>query len=266
MAATLTRASSETDETFSYRSSLYEDSGFHAGLVGSLSVHSAFQAIVDHEGNLIGHEALLRARTYAGGELSAPAAFHLARFENGLIELDRLSRTIHIMNYLRYPVPDNAYLFLNVNPGLVAAVQDHGQTAEQVAHAHDFPRERIVIEITENASTTRSQLEQAVAGYRQRGFLSAIDDFGSERSNLDRLWTLKPDFVKLDGRLFREMASDPGAYKFSSGVLKLVQDLGAAVIVEGIETADQAEYAKDIGAEYLQGYFFDRPGLPARQI
>lgn len=246
---------------------IFSDGAFRAARIGGLEVRSHFQAVFDAKTlAVVGHEALLRAN-FAGGEhLSPPAAFHVARYENKLVELDRISRTLHLMNYLSYPVPETTLLFLNINPGLVSAVSDHGEISALAAERYGFPRERIVIEVVENAATSNALLERAVKNYRQRGFLVAIDDFGSEHSNLDRLWRLKPDLVKIDGRLFRDMSTADAAPGILAKLIDIVHEVEARALIEGIETAAQARLATGAGADFLQGYFFDKPSLLPRQI
>lgn len=247
--------------------SFFADGAFHAARVGGLEVRSHFQAIIEAKSlGIAGHEALLRANLAEGETLSPQAAFHVARYEDRLVELDRVSRTLHVMNYLGYPVPDDTLLFLNVNPGLVTTVSDHGEISALAAERSGFPRERIVIEIVENAATSNKLLERAVWNYRQRGFLVAIDDFGAEHSNLDRLWRLKPDLVKVDGGLFRDMSTNDSAAAILTKLIDIIHEVDARAVIEGIETAAQAHLAIGAGADLLQGYFFDKPSRLPRQI
>lgn len=59
-----------------------------------------------------------------------------------------------------------------------------------------IPPERIVVEVLENATHGDAELCDAVKTLRQQGFFVALDDFGAEHSNIDRVWSLKPDIVK----------------------------------------------------------------------
>lgn len=246
---------------------IYSDGAYHAARVGGVEARSHFQAIfAATTGELAGHEALLRASMPDGVALSPQSAFHIARSEDRLVDLDRTSRTLHLMNYLRYPIPDGLLLFLNVNPGLVTEVSDHGHISELVSEKYGFAKNRIVIEIIENAATSNTLLERATRNYRRRGFQVAIDDFGSENSNFDRLWRLEPDIVKLDGRLFRDLSANPRATRIVTKVIEIIHEIGARAIIEGIETEVQANLAVEAGADMLQGYYFDRPAKLPRQI
>ena len=115
---------------------------------------------------------------------------------SGLNEIEK--QTVYIPEML----PPN--LFLNVHPKLLVSVNAHGQVFERILHAHSVPTHKVVIEIAENAVDADKPLLEAVGNYRDRGYHIAIDDFGGRRSNLDRLWKLAPDYVKLDISLIQE--------------------------------------------------------------
>lgn len=232
-----------------------------------LGVHlnSAFQPIYDSEaGDLYGHEALLRPSL--GGELASTPefAFSYAEQAGKLVEFDRVSRTLHVLNF-RQIYAENGLLFLNVHPKLLITVNAHGKVFERILHANSVPTDRVVIEIPENLVEQDKQLEVAIENYRDRGYQIAIDDFGKKHSNLDRLWKLNPDFVKLDISLIREAEQNLNVRKVLTGLIDIVRDLGVKPIVEGIETQSQLDIAIQAGATLLQGYFLGKP-VTAKQL
>lgn len=224
-----------------------------------VQLNSAFQPIYDSEaGDLIGHEALLRPSL--GGELASTPefAFSYAEQAGKLVQFDRVSRTLHVLNF-RQIYAENGLLFLNVHPKLLAEVNAHGKVFERILHANSVPTDRIVIEIQESGIENDKKLADAIENYRDRGYHIAIDDFGKKHSNLDRLWKLSPEYVKLDLTIIHEAETNPKVRKILPSLINIIRDLGAKPIIEGIETQAQLDIAVQSGSTLLQGYFLGKP-------
>ena len=229
-----------------------------ANFIG-LQLRSVFQPVVDlRDGSVHGYEALLRASDAKGLEVAPLAAFKRAELAERLVKFDRLCRTLHTLNFLNQG-NSNALLFLNVHPELLIAVNSHGKVFEQVLHNHHVPTHQVVIEIYEGAVSDEKKLGLAIANYRERGYRIAIDDFGKEHSNLERLWTLAPEYVKLDGGLIQQAELNPRLQRILPKLVEIIRDLDAEVIIEGVETEAQLDLVKQAGAYLVQGYFTGRP-------
>lgn len=224
-----------------------------------LWLHSAFQPIHDirNAGQILGYEALLRPSI--GPEAISPQlAFDFADKQGRLVKLDRVARTLHMLNYLHLPEP-RGLLFLNVHPKLLATVNAHGKVFERILHIHSVPTHQVVIEVLESAVEVEKQLGEAIDNYRDRGYRIAIDDFGSKHSNLDRLWRISPDYIKLDISVIREAETSAKVRRVLPKLIEIIVELGAQAIVEGIENETQQRIAVDSGATLLQGYQLGRP-------
>jgi len=229
-----------------------------ANFIG-LQLRSAFQPIVDLQRNApLGYEALLRAFNHNGKPVSPPEAFRQAEVAERLVKFDRLCRTLHTLNFLNMGT-GSGMLFLNVHPELLVAVNVHGKVFERVLHQHDVPTNEVVIEINESAVSGEKQLAEAIANYRERGYKVAIDDFGKEHSNLERLWTISPEFVKLDGSIIQQAEVNSRLQRILPKLVEIIRELGAEVVVEGIETQSQLELARHAGVHLVQGYLIGRP-------
>jgi EAL domain-containing protein (putative c-di-GMP-specific phosphodiesterase class I) len=235
--------------------------GYAASFLG-LRLQSQFQSIIQvSDRQVLGHEALLRP-TGADNEAVPPmAVFHLAEYDNKVVHLDRVSRTIHLVNYIHSQPKDDSWLFLNVNPRLLTGISDHGKTFAKVLNHYEFPANQIVIEIVEHEIANQSLLLQVVQNFRANGYRIAIDDFGVQSSNFDRVWRLSPDIVKLDGGLCREMGYNRKTQAVLAKLVSILHDLGAKVVMEGIETPEQLAIGIDAGADLVQGYFFGQPSV-----
>ncbi len=226
-----------------------------------LGVHlnSAFQPIYDSEaGDLHGHEALLRPSL--GGTLpSSPEfAFSYAEQSNKLVQFDRVSRSLHVLNF-RKIYDTSGLLFLNVHPTLLISVNAHGKVFERILHANSVAIERVVIEIKEALVAQDKQLQEAIENYRDRGYKIAIDSFASQHSHIDRLWKFSPDYVKFDLSLIHAAEAQPRVQKVLPSLVQLVKDSGAKPVFTGIETQRQLDIAIASGGNLIQGNFLGKP-------
>ena len=231
---------------------------FNSTFLG-VQLNSAFQPIYDSvAGELYGHEALLRPTL--GGELASTPefAFSYAEQTGKVVQFDRVSRTLHVLNFKQI-YAENGLLFLNVHPKLLVAVNAHGKVFERILHAHSVPTDRVVIEIDEGLVEYDKQLAEAIDNYRDRGYKIAIDHFGSSHSHIDRLWKFSPDFVKLDLHIIQQAETNPRIKKALLGLVNLIKDIGAEPIITGIETQTQLDTALQTGSHLLQGYYLGRP-------
>ncbi len=214
------------------------------------------------EERCVAYEALLKARG-SNGMLSNPhTVFALAEHEGDSLYLDWLCRGLHLRNFDNID-RENALLFINAYPE--AAIEDphHPDVFRRLLEAYDVPADRVVIEILETGVSDETKLSDAVELYRSLGCKIAIDDFGIGYSNFDRLWRLKPDFVKIDRSVNASAVRDAHARRVMINTINLIHECGAKVVVEGIESRDEALLAIESGADYVQGYYFARPGLAA---
>ncbi|RYG30629.1 EAL domain-containing protein, partial [bacterium] len=123
-----------------------------------------------------------------------------------------------------------------------------------------IPRERIVFEVVESDDVEdRDHLLNILRYYRKEGFRVALDDLGSGYSSLNLLTEILPDVAKLDMALIRDIDTDPVRQKVVTHLLHLARELGVTTVVEGVETAAEADFCRSAGADLVQGYFFARP-------
>jgi len=98
---------------------------------------------------------------------------------------------------------------------------------------------------------------EAVAALRAIGVSVHIDDFGVGYSSLSRLHSFPVSAIKID-RSFVSQLDGHGRVIVESAVM-IARRFGMAVTAEGIETAEQAETMRELGVDYMQGYYFGRP-------
>jgi diguanylate cyclase (GGDEF)-like protein len=221
----------------------------------------AYQPIVRlSDGKLYGREALARW-SFLGRAVSPLVFVRLAEEGGGLGELD--------LEILRRGLADpgsarGVRLSANTSLGRLATAGAIDRLAEVVGSGPLIPRE-IVLEISEQDSTSVDASLPVVARLRELGVRIAVDDFGVGYSNFDRLTAIAPDVVKIDRRFVASLGQ-PGASALGiRSMIKLAHDLGAEVIGEGVETELQRDILGDLGCDAVQGFLYGEPVVAAAE-
>ena len=228
-----------------------------------INLGSRYQPIFDLKvGRPAAYEGLLDASQPSGQTLKPETVFALSMAQHQELHLDWLCRALHMRNFANLG-GDRGILFLNAYPQ--AAIEDphHPQAFSRMMAFYGINPSEVVIEILETGVTDEAQLIDAVQLYRRLGCKIAIDDFGVCFSNFDRLWKLHPDIVKIDRAVIASAAREPQARKVLANMVKLIRECGAKIVIEGVETRDEALLAIEVGADFVQGYFFARPSRTA---
>jgi EAL domain-containing protein (putative c-di-GMP-specific phosphodiesterase class I) len=208
---------------------------------------------------IVGYEALLRAEDRHDNSVSPAGLFSSSSAKiQDIITLDRLSRYLHMHNFTLMN-DDISWLFLNVSPQTIKNGRHYGPFFRELLEKYNFPAHRIVIEVVEYPIEDNMQLVEIVNFYKNMGCLIAIDDFGAGYSNFDRIWTLKPDIVKLDRSFLVKASNDTSVENMLGGIVSLLHQSGSFVLIEGIETKSQALTAIECNADFVQGYYFGKP-------
>lgn len=227
-------------------------------IIRGQQLSAVFQPIVSPgRQELYGYEGLIRAP--ADTPLHQPVClFEAAARQQRLLELDLLCRQTVIRRFARLGLPGK--LFINISP-LTLLDEDfvNGLTL-QYLEAEGLHPGRVVIEVTETQQINDIQLMQdAVLHYRSMGFMVALDDLGAGHSGL-ALWSqMNPDFVKIDRHFIQGVEEDKTKRLFIKSIIEIARSLGCKTITEGVETRAEYETVCALGANFVQGYYFDRP-------
>ncbi len=244
--------------------SMNEDSQY-IGIYKSLTLYSVYQPIFDADDNIIGVEALVRIEDSVKGTIRPDQFFqsHQIDFDDK-INVERLSRVIHIRNFARSQYR-HLNLFLNVLPSAgeyLALEKIDSSLLSQRLKALNIENSQLVMEVVELDASNEDHLKLAMKKLSECDFNIAVDDFGVNASNRQRVERLKPDIVKLDrSLLISYMTGDQ--FPLLSAV-KLAKNLSAKVVVEGIETQQHLDAMRSLDIDFFQGYFLALPEpLPA---
>tara|TARA_R110001592_G_scaffold19937_4_gene81402 strand:- start:3342 stop:5768 length:2427 start_codon:yes stop_codon:yes gene_type:complete len=153
---------------------------------------------------------------------------------------------------------------INASPRQLQDIQFVGILAAAMRR-HKIAPHVIEVEITESCLQDNEESVRTLNELEKLGVTISIDDFGTGYSCLSSLRSLPIHRLKIDQAFVRDIPEDESACAIASAIVALSQQLDMAVIAEGIETIEQADYMESIGCQELQGYLYSRP-VPADEI
>ena len=129
-----------------------------------------------------------------------------------------------------------------------------------IINNYKIPTKYIEIEITESAYVDyESQIITFLGKCHAAGLSIFMDDFGSGQSSFNSLKNLDIDVLKLDYKFLSRSGDNKKKRKIIQSIIALAREIGIGVIVEGVETKDEADFFTTLGIKFVQGYFFGRP-------
>ena len=136
------------------------------------------------------------------------------------------------------------------------------QTVERILAESDIPGTLIELEITE--SMVMPDPEAAVivlTALKAMGLRIAIDDFGTGYSSLAYLKRFPVDSLKIDRSFIRDIPHSEGDVAITTAIVAMAKSLALTVVAEGVETAQQAAFLRELGCSHMQGFYCGSPAL-----
>lgn len=230
-------------------------------ILGEGLLYPVYQPIHAIGGGIFGYEALSRCEDnrWFDGPL---ALFSYAEREGLVYSLDRLAREKAISG--SGGLGPEQKMFINISAHIM---QDPhftpGQTL-RLLEAQGLSPRQIVFELTERSSIDDFETtKQVLDHYRSQGYQIAIDDAGAGYSSLQSIVELRPDYIKVDRSLIRDIHKDEIKEHILETFLTFARKMDIRVIAEGIELPEELAKLETMGVDYAQGYLL---GRPARRI
>ncbi len=249
-----------SDATGAATSIWLDHEGKAQGRFFNCTMSSAFQPVRQLEtGAVLAYEGLARSVSAQDLGLSLWKLLDHAASDDESIELDRLCRMLHSINFFRQAdaAPNaNADLYLNVHDRLLSAVSsNHGHAFRRILDALELPLARIVLQLPASTPQQGWLLNYVSDNYRRNGFRFAVN-VASARDGLQVLERLRPDVFKLDAR---ELDNE-----HLPTFLRRSAEANVAVLFRRIETPQTLSALRQLGAAanvplLAQGYLLDEP-------
>jgi EAL domain-containing protein (putative c-di-GMP-specific phosphodiesterase class I) len=210
----------------------------------------SYQPIVEMgEARIVGFECLAR---FPIPPITGPDVWFADAHRVGLgihLELAAIKRAIRDLPFFEAPI----FVSLNVSESTLRSPALSSLLMGTEA-------DRVVLELTEQVEVADyGELARAAAAHRDNGLKIAVDDRGAGYAGFRHLLTIRPDIIKLDRLLIEGIGGDAARRALLTGVLAFAREIGAHVIAQGIETAEEYATVRRLGVDFAQGFFIGRP-------
>jgi predicted signal transduction protein with EAL and GGDEF domain len=223
-----------------------------------------YQPVVrlSNPGTVVGIEALLRWTPQSRPGVTVAEVIDVAESAGLIGMLDRavLRRACLDAKTMQARSPDQP-ISLSVNvSGLELTEDGYADRVAEILTATGWPARQLVLEITETVLDAETPAAiDTLHELRSLGVRIAVDDFGSGYSSLSRLNTIPADYLKLEAAFTASLHDSCSSVPLLRAIAALAEALDVTVVVEGIETAEQADACRRIGFDLAQGYHFGAP-------
>jgi diguanylate cyclase (GGDEF)-like protein len=225
-----------------------------------------YQPIVSlTDGQIFGYEALSRI-SEKELEMDIGQMFKIADKANRAWELEALCRTKALKNSVN--IGNGKKLFLNVNPNIIHDEKfkegfirtDKAEFTKTRLDEYGIDFHNIIFEITERVAIIDSEaFIGSIKHYRDQKYGIAIDDVGAGYSGLNTIANVRPNIMKLDMDLIRNIDKDETKQFLCKAMVDFGKSAGILLIAEGIETEEELKTLIKLNVDLGQGYFLDIP-------
>ncbi|MET0964306.1 MAG: EAL domain-containing protein [Noviherbaspirillum sp.] len=218
---------------------------------------SVFQPLrLSDSGRIVAYEAFIRSVSDGNPELSVWRLLDGAASDDESVELDRLCRMLHAVNFFRQPGANGSDLYLNVHERLLAAVSNnHGMVFRRVLESLGLPLRNIVLQLPLARPSHRFLLQYVADNYQRSGFRVALN-VANAAEGLRMLELTRPEAILVDARELADTA-DAAALAQACG------SRGVGLVFKRIEkraVADTVNALMRLQPPLVQGWLWDRPG------
>jgi diguanylate cyclase (GGDEF)-like protein len=226
-----------------------------------------YQPLVDLSGALRGAEALLRWDRPGEGLLAPDRFIPIAETSDLIVDVDRwvlAAAARQVAAWSADPALGGLKVSVNISGRHLLSQRLPGHLQQVVAESGIDPS-LLTIEITETVllDDLGTVVEQ-LAAVRRLGIEVSVDDFGTGYTSLAHLHHLPVDTVKIDRSFIADIES-PRDAALVRMITELAHQLGLKTVSEGVETAQQLQVLRALGADDIQGFFIARP-MPPDQL
>jgi len=234
-----------------------EEREFTAMLKGK-TVNAALQPVVSvRDGRLRAFEVLGRG-CVAGLPHSPMEMFAMAGRLGSEVQLSEAFRWAGLSAAATF-APD-ATLFVNAHPKEMFTAPFYRSIELLRAMV---PSAKLVVEVHETAITRITDVREMADRLAAMNVQFAYDDFGAGQARLIELAEVPPHFVKFDMGLIRDLdRANPKKRQLVAQLVRIVHDVGATALAEGVETIAEARACADMHFDLIQGFLTGRPALP----
>lgn len=214
--------------------------------------------------NVIGSEVLLRWHHPKLGFISADRWVEIAEIHGLMPQLNRWL-VGQVTTLIKRSAQSSTTLAINISP---TSLDDaFVQFLLQAIETTQINPKLVEIEITESANVENlSATAHCIRQLREKGIIVSLDDFGSGYASMRYLVELEVDKIKIDKSFIHKAENNKNARLVLRNMIGLGKEINLKILCEGIETKEQLNLVKSLGADEGQGYYFGKPQLLTEPI
>jgi len=255
---------SEADKRKELQTNLYWKEEINRALEEK-RVHAFYQPIVNKNRDVVKYEALIRLKQHEpNGEvkLISPHMF---------LDFSKISRqyigltTIMIQESFKTMIEKNLHISINLtfhdieNREINRLLRDNIHKHHLATRTNFDISSQVIFELLEHPKHDYDLFVNFINEYKQLGVLITIDNFGLGFSDMSKIVSLSPHYVKIDSSLIKNIDTDKHAYSLVKAIVKFTQELGIKTIAEHVSSESIFQAVKELGIDEFQGYLFGRP-------
>ena len=210
-------------------------------------------------GEIIGVEALMRWNSSQFGFVSPAVFIPLAESSGLIIDLGKLCIEIAMSELADLLKEKDLTLSINASATLLLD-ENFDKILLKKIKEHDIPPSSIIIEVTENVFIDKpKEFQKVVEVLNIFGIQLSLDDFGTGYSSLSMIKDFNLNELKVDKAFVDNITVSDGDAYLVLQIISIAKSRDIQVVVEGVETAEQNQLLRTLGADVLQGYYHARP-------
>ncbi len=210
---------------------------------------------------LHGAEALVRMNDSVAGFVS-PEEFIPVAEQIGLIgDVDEFVLR-DVCEFLKNGTPSSKVMeCINVNLSVIECLRpEFVSRIVDIVDSYGVAHDRLNFEITESVKAEDYEaLAKVASELKKNGFSLSMDDYGTGFSNMESIFALDFDIVKIDKSILWHAEKETRGAIILEHSIRMIHSLGLKVLVEGVETESHLRMVRDFGVDYLQGFYFSKP-------
>lgn len=218
---------------------------------------SFFQPIVDAKQRVIKYEALMRMKKEEDGKVSFVSPFKFLNIAMKTKQYYYMSKMVIEKGMKNF---QNKNMDFSINLSYQDIVnREFKNELKEFIEKYDIGK-KIIFEILESENIDNYNImKDFISEFREFGVRVAIDDFGTGFSNFVHILEISPDFVKIDGALVKNIATDKKSYELVKAISLFTEELNIKTIAEFVHSKEVFDIVYDLGIDEFQGYYFSEP-------
>ena len=221
-----------------------------------------YQPIISTEtGKVISAEALIRLNDRVLGFVSPEEFIPISESNGKILEISEFVIDSVFRFISENDIKELGMEFIEMNLSVMQCMDKNlTKKLKYYIDKYNVDPRQINLEITETAANfDEKRLSEQLTNVKKLGFTFSLDDYGTGYSNLVRVLEYPVDVIKLDKSIIWSAFSDHDSFVTVKNLISMFHDVRRKLVAEGVETKEQMLALKELGCDFIQGYYYSKP-------